>query len=176
MRQRYLPDWLRNLLAASAAHRYYPLVLGLIAFAVTATFSFPFMLVLIPAVMLAPQRWAVIGLLCGIGSGCGAALLVEIFHNMGWALIAARYPELVQHEAWQWASNWLQRYGLIALLVIAASPMPQTPALLFLALIDPSLLGVGIAVGLGKTAKYVFLAWASARYPARYVRYLDGGS
>lgn len=171
MGHRYLPGWLRRILVTSASHRYYPLVVAAVSFLVTATFSFPFILALIPAVLLAPQRWRSLGLLCGIGSGCGAALLVEVFHQLGWEFIAARYPQLVQLEAWQWASAWLQRYGLIALLIIAASPMPQTPALLAYSLVNPPLLGVLAAVGIGKTAKYVFLAWLTARYPGRFVDY-----
>ena len=50
---------LRRLLIASAGHRYYPLVVGLIAFASTATFTFPFVAVLIPAVLIAPRRWLI---------------------------------------------------------------------------------------------------------------------
>lgn len=171
MRKRLLPDWLRQLLVASAASRAYPLVVAFVAFAVTVTFSFPFVLALIPAVLLAPQRWRSLGVLCGIGSGCGAALLVEIFHYLGWTFIAARYPELVQLETWQWASEWLQHYGLIALLLIAASPMPQTPALLFCALANLPVLGILAAVAIGKTAKYLFLAWLTARYPGRFMDY-----
>jgi len=171
MRHRYLPGWLRRILVVSATHRYYPLVVAAVAFVVTATFSFPFALALIPAVLLAPQRWRSLGVLCGIGSGCGAALLVAVFHQLGWEFIAARYPQLVRLEAWQWASAWLQHYGLIALLIIAASPMPQTPALLLYSLVNPPLLGVLAAVGAGKTAKYVFLAWLTARYPGRFVDY-----
>ncbi|HJV93099.1 MAG TPA: hypothetical protein VJ572_06440, partial [Azonexus sp.] len=68
-------------------------------------------------------------------------------------------------------SAWLQHYGLFALLIIAASPMPQTPALLVYSLVNPPLLGVLAAVGIGKTAKYVFLAWLTARYPGRFVDY-----
>ena len=171
MRKRLLPDWLRKILADSAAHRYYPLVVALFAFAVTVTFSFPFAVVLVPAVLLAPQRWLVLGLFCGLASGCGAAVLVEIFHHLGWAFIAERYPDLVRLESWQWASDWLQHYGLVALLIIAASPMPQTPALLLYSLINPPMLGVLVAIGIGKTIKYGFLAWLTARYPGRFVRY-----
>lgn len=167
----FLPDWLSRLLQASAAHRYYPLVVGLIAFVSVATFSFPFAAVLIPAVLLAPARWRWIGLLSGIASGLGAGVLVEVFQYLGLDLIAARYPDLVRHEAWQAVRDWLQHYGLFAMLVIAASPMPQTPAVLFLALAGTPVLGVMLAVGAGKTAKYLFLAWATARYPARYARF-----
>ncbi len=167
----FLPDWLSRLLQASAMHRYYPLVVGLIAFVSVATFSFPFAAVLIPAVLLAPTRWRWIGLLSGIASGFGAGVLVEVFQYLGLELITARYPDLVRHEAWQAIRDWLQHYGLFAMLVIAASPMPQTPAVLFLALADASVFGVMLAVGVGKTVKYLFLAWATAHYPARYARF-----
>ena len=171
MKKSRLPQWLKRALVFSAAHRYYPLLVTLICFASTVTFSFPFAAVLIPAILLAPKRWLSIGLLCGVASGCGAAVLVEIFRYVGSEFVLARYPELLQLEGWQWASEWLQRYGLVVMLIIAASPMPQTPALFFCALASLPTLGILIAVGIGKTIKYLFLAWATARYPARFIRY-----
>lgn len=171
MKTHRLPDWLRHLLMRSVAHRYYSLVVTAIAFGSTITFSFPFVAVLIPAVLLSPGRWRTLGLLCGIASGCGAAVLVEIFQYLGSEFVFAHYPELLQSTAWQTASDWLQNWGLLAMLVIAGSPIPQTPALLFCALADLSSLGILVAVGVGKTVKYLFLAWATARYPARFVRY-----
>lgn len=169
--KRHIPDWLKRTLIFSAGHRYYPLVVTLICFVSTVTFSFPFAAVLIPAVLISPKRWLILGLLCGVASGCGAAVLVEIFHYVGWEFVIARYPELIQLEGWQWASDWLQHYGLVVMLIIAASPMPQTPALLFCALANLPTLGILIAVGIGKTAKYLFLSWATARYPGRFMRY-----
>lgn len=171
MKQPRLPRWLKRTLITSATHRYYPLVVALIAFVATATFSVPFAAVLVPAVLLAPARWLSIGLLSGIASGFGAAVLVEVFHHLGWEFIAARYPDLVQLDVLQWARDWLQSYGLIALLIIAASPMPQTPALLVYSLVNPSMLGVAAAIGIGKSIKYLFLSWVTARYPGRFVRY-----
>jgi membrane protein YqaA with SNARE-associated domain len=172
MKKYTIPLQLRWLLTHSAAHRFYPLVVAAIAFIATVTFSFPFVVALIPAVLLGPKKWIVIGLLCGMASGCGAALLVEIFHHFGREVVLSRYPELVDLASWRWASHWLQSYGLIALLFIAASPMPQTPALFFCALAELSVPGVLVVVGLGKTAKYLFLAGATARYPypARYLK------
>lgn len=171
MKTHVLPDWLRQLLMRSVAHRYYSLVVTAIAFGATITFSFPFVAVLVPAVLLSPRRWRTLGLLSGIASGCGAAVLVEIFQYLGYEFVFAHYPSLVQTEAWQLTSEWLQRWGLLAILIIAGSPMPQTPALLFCALANVSTPGILVAVGLGKTVKYLFLAWATARYPARFIRY-----
>ncbi len=171
MKTHLVPDWLRRLLMRSVAHRYYSLVVTAIAFSSTMTFTFPFVAVLIPAVLLSPRRWRSLGLLCGLASGCGAAVLVEIFQYLGSEFIVSHYPELMHSQAWLTASEWLQRWGLVAMLIIAGSPIPQTPALLFCALADVSTLGILIAVGIGKTVKYLFLAWATARYPARFIRY-----
>jgi membrane protein YqaA with SNARE-associated domain len=171
MKTQVLPDWLRRLLMHSVAHRYYSLVVTAIAFGSTITFSFPFVAVLIPAVLLSPRRWRTLGLSCGLASGLGAAVLVEIFQYLGSEFIVARYPDLMQTQAWKTASDWLQDWGLLAMLIIAGSPMPQTPALLFCALAGVSTPGILVAVGIGKTVKYLFLAWATAHYPARFIRY-----
>lgn len=167
----HLRATLRRLLQASAGHRYYPLVVALIALVSTTTFSFPFALVLIPAVFIAPRRWLVLSLLSGVASGIGGALLVELFSHLGREAVSARFPELVASASWQLASGWLNDYGLIALMLVAGSPLPQTPVIFFYSLADPSVAGVLIAIGIGKTVKYAFLAWLTAHYPARLADY-----
>ena len=164
-------DALRRLLIASAGHRYYPLVVGLIALVSTATFSFPFVVVLIPAVLIAPRRWLILGLASGLASGVGGALLVEVFNYLGREVAMARVPQLIASANWQQISGWLEAYGLFALLVVAGSPMPQTPVIFFYSLANPSVPGVLLAVGVGKTVKYVFLAWLCSHYPARFAQY-----
>jgi membrane protein YqaA with SNARE-associated domain len=171
MKTPHIPDWVRKILDHSVGHRYYPLVVALIAFVSTATFAFPFVIVLIPAVLLAPRRWMVLGLLAGISSGLGGAVLSEVFQFMGRELVIAHFPHLAASEHWQLASDWLQRYGLVALAIIAMSPVPQTPAILVYSLANPSAFGVLLAIGIGKTLKYVFLAWLTAHYPARFINY-----
>lgn len=166
-----IPHWVRKLLDRSVGHRYYPVVVALIAFASTASFSFPFVIVLIPAVLLAPRRWLLLGVLTGIASGIGGAVLVELFQYMGRELVLERYPQLVDNAHWQSASAWLHAYGLFALAIIAGSPIPQTPAIFVYSLAEPSTIGVLVAIGIGKTVKYVFLAWITARYPSRFIGY-----
>ena len=166
-----IPCWVRLAIERSVGHRYYSLVVGMVAFVSTATFAFPFVLVLIPAVLLAPRRWLALGLLAGIASGLGGAVLVEVFQYLGQELVIERFPQLVETGRWQQASAWVHEHGLFALAVIAGSPMPQTPAVFVYALANPSTPGAMLAIGIGKTVKYVFLAWLTARYPARFVRY-----
>ena len=167
----HIPDCLRRVLRASASHRYYPLVVALIAFISTATFAFPFVIVLIPAVLIAPRRWLSLGVLCGLASGVGGGVLVEIFHFMGYELVLSRFPQVAASEKWRFATDWLEQYGLLALAVIAGSPMPQTPAIFLYALAQPSTLGAMMAIGLGKTVKYVALAWLTQHYPKRFIEY-----
>jgi len=171
MKRLHIPRWLSRILDLSARHRYYPLVVAFIAFVSTTTFTFPFAIVLIPAVLIAPRRWLVLGLLCGLASGMGAAVLVELFHHFGWNLVVSHYPELIETDTWRFAIDWMENYGLFALIIIAGSPIPQTPALFFYSLANPSAFGVLLAVGIGKIVKYVFLAWATYRYPSRFVAY-----
>jgi membrane protein YqaA with SNARE-associated domain len=159
MNKPHIPAWLRRVLVASAGHPYYPFVVALIAFGSTVTFSFPFIVALIPAVLIAPKRWLALGLLCGLASGLGEAVVL------------ARYPELADVEHWQTARDWLNTYGLWAIALIAGSPMPQTPALFVYSLAGPSFPGVMLAVGAGKTVKYVCMAWLTAKYPARFIDY-----
>lgn len=166
-----MPGWVRHALDHSVGHRYYPLVVAMIAFTSTATFTFPFVIVLIPAVLLAPRRWLMLGLLTGLASGLGGGVLVEAFQYLGQELVIERFPQLVESGKWQQASSWIHEYGLFALAIIAGSPIPQTPAVFVYSLADPSTPGAMLAIGAGKTVKYVFLAWLTARYPARVIGY-----
>lgn len=162
---------LRKLLEASVGHRAYVLVVALIAFVSTATAAFPFVIVLIPAVLLAPGRWLKLGLLCGVASGLGGAVMTEVFHFLGRELVLDYFPRLLAGDGWQQVSSWLDNYGLLALMVIAGSPMPQTPAIFLYSLANPSVVGAMIAIGLGKTAKYLVIAWLTERFPARFLHY-----
>lgn len=171
MRLPHIPDPLRRMLVLSAGHRYYTVVVATLAFVSTVTFTFPFAIVLISSVLIAPRRWLTLGLACGLASGLGAAVLVELSSYIGQELFLSHFAHLVRSDRWQLGSEWIRKYGLFALAVIAGSPVPQTPALLFYSLVNPSVPGVLVAVGIGKTVKYVFLAWATYRFPARFLRY-----
>jgi membrane protein YqaA with SNARE-associated domain len=64
------------------------------------------------------------------------------------------------------------RYGAWALLAIAASPLPQTPAVAFAAISRLPPLEVLLALLVGKLFKYGIYAWLIARFPGYFARYL----
>jgi hypothetical protein len=61
-----------------------------------------------------------------LGAALGAALLYLVFHHLGWARLFDAYPDVVRSSAWSNATRWLSAYGVVALLVIAATPLPLT--------------------------------------------------
>jgi len=159
LRRPPLPGWLQTLLQKRADHPTFVLLVALVGLVCTVTFSFPFSLVLMTATLLAPRRWLALSLCSGVAAGIGAVILVEVFHHLGWAQIALRWPELAQSPEMGQMQQWVSDWGILALGAVAASPLPQTPALVLCALAEQPPLAVFLAVTLAKMTKYGCIAW-----------------
>jgi membrane protein YqaA with SNARE-associated domain len=165
MLQRLAEDRLLRAVLRAADRPGYPLIVGAAAFGATLSMAVPFATVLVAAVLAAPRRWRAIALWSSLGTGLAGLVLYLAFHHLGWALFAERHPEIAASRAWLQASAWLSQWGLLALLAIAALPLPQTPAVAFAALARLSVPGVLAALVLGKLVKYAVYAWATSRFP-----------
>lgn len=142
-----------------------------VAAAATLSMTVPFASMLITAVLIAPRRWIWIALASSVGAALGAALLYVVFHHLGWARLFELYPDVVRSAAWSDATRWLTRYGTVSLLLIAALPLPLTPALMFAAIHPLPVVHVLLALWAGKLAKYLVYAWLAWVFPARVLRY-----
>lgn len=127
--------------------------------------AYPVTVVAVPAALLAPQRWRQVAWACALGSATGATALVATLHHLGWSTVYAHFPELARNASWSNAVQWVQDHGWLALCAIAASPLPQTPALLAYSIVHPQLPTVFFAIGLGKLLKYGFVCWLASRFP-----------
>lgn len=156
-----------------AKHRCMPALAGLFAFGLTVSMTVPVTSALIPAVLLAPQRWRSIALQSALGSACGATLLLLLFHHLGWTQLHAQFPVMLDSAGWQRAVSWTGDYGVLALFAIAALPLPQTPALLFCAIAQLPAAQVFAAVLCGKLIKYAVIASLAAAFPAKFRAFLD---
>jgi len=161
-----------RMLARRADSGAFPLVVMAAAAAAAATLSMsvPFASLLVASVLLAPSRWRLIAAGASVGAAVGAAILYLVFHHLGWNQFIERYPDMVRSVAWRDATDWLGRYGVISLLVIAALPLPLTPALVFAAISRLPVLEVITALWIGKLAKYLVYAWVAAKFPHWLVR------
>lgn len=152
---------------AAAGHGFLIVCMGL-SLAGTISAAYPITAVVVSAALLMPARWRRIAAVSALGSALGATVLVLVFHHLGWAQLYAHFPELGNHPTWARIIDWVSGYGPPALFLIAVSPLPQTPALIFFGIARHDYLGVFIAMLAGKAIKYGLFAWAAARFPERF--------
>lgn len=152
-----------DILAKRADRRSYPIVVGGLAFLATLSMCVPVVPLLTAAVLLNARRWKAIAFCAAGGSGAGALILYVVFHHLGWAQLLSYLPELTRSARWVAVAGFTEDYGLLALTAIAASPLPQTPALVFVALAELSPIAVFGSIFSGKLAKYGLTAWLAAR-------------
>ena len=164
-----LEGTLARLLRRAAEGRGFLLTCAALAFAGTASASFPVTAMLVPAALLVPRRWKAIAGASAVGSALGATLLVALFHHLGWEQLYERFPEMLTHASWARVMQWVAQWGLPALFAIAVSPLPQTPALIFFGAASQNLPGVFVAMLVGKLVKYGVVTWFAGRFPERFV-------
>jgi membrane protein YqaA with SNARE-associated domain len=155
---------MRVKLQRAVSARAYPFVVGLVGLILTVSMV-PFASILIGAILLDRGRWREIVFLSSLGSATGGVVLYLTFHHLGWNQITAAYPDLMQSKAWADATRWVSAYGTWALFGIAATPLPQTPALVFTAVLRLPVLEVFAALLFGKLLKYSAYGFLAARFP-----------
>jgi membrane protein YqaA with SNARE-associated domain len=153
---------------ASSGHTY-SFAIGALALLLTVS-AVPFASILIVAVWLRRERWPEIVLLSSLGSAAGGVVVYLLFHHVGWNQIAIAYPDLTQSKAWADATRWVSAYGTWALLAIAATPLPQTPALIFTAVSRLPIAEVFLALFLGKLLKYGVYGFLAVKFPSWFRR------
>ena len=162
-----LESGLMRTLLRRADSRVFPVIVGAVAVAATLSMSVPFATLLVTAVLMARRRWGEIAVWASLGAAVGATLLYLVFHHLGWARLFDAYPDVVRSSAWGDATRWLSAYGVMALLFIAATPLPLTPALMFAGISRLPITEVAVALWVGKLAKYLVYAWLASRFPER---------
>lgn len=164
---------LRHLRSTARGHGFLAVCLGL-ALVGTLTAVYPVTAVVVPAALLLPQRWRQVAVFTALGSALGATALVAAFHHLAWTQVYAHFADFSAGAAWDSAAEWVTRYGAFALFLVAASPLPQTPALLVFSMARHDFLIIFIAMLLGKLLKYGLLAWVAACAPDRLRHKLHG--
>jgi membrane protein YqaA with SNARE-associated domain len=163
----------QRLIRQAASGHWFLVVCGTLAL-VCSLCAFPVIPIIVSACLISPRRWRSITLSIAFGCALGAAILVTLFHFFGWALIYKYFPEFLNHPAWQNILNWVAHYGGIGLLAIAASPLPEMPALIILGVSKPDTVVVFFAVLTGKVFKYGLISWLASHFPDRFTNGLNG--
>jgi len=165
---------LQRLIRRSAEGHGFLLVCLALSLGGAISAAYPGTAVVVPASLLMPRRWRQITLMAALGSALGATLLMVAFYHLGWTQLYDRFPELATHKTWHRVMMWVADYGTPALFLIAASPLPQTPALIFFGIARHDPVSVFVAMLAGKLVKYGLFAWLATRFPERYRNGIGG--
>ncbi|HQQ62566.1 MAG TPA: hypothetical protein PLF22_03235 [Pseudomonadales bacterium] len=161
-----------RLLQAVRDSRWFLPVLFLLAIASTLSMLVPFTSILVIAVLAQPTRWRSAFCWGSAGSALGGSIITLAFHQLGWIQVYQKFPELASSPAWHSVLIWTAEYGLRALAVIAALPLPQTPALIFCSISQQPLWGVFLALFFGKFVKYGVVAATVSVFPDRFMSFI----
>lgn len=143
---------------------YAPLV-GLLAGADQFIIIVPIEWLMIPSVLLNPRRWLRNALWITTGCTVGAVALAAIADFYGMSIIQHWAPRVVESANWIRSLKYMNDHGAWALLLIAASPLPQQPAVALAGLSHMSLAKVFIAVWIGRAIKYCVVAYIASHAP-----------
>jgi membrane protein YqaA with SNARE-associated domain len=122
----------------------------------------------VSSVLLCPRRWVGAFLWVSIGSTFGTLCLCLLVQwDADWVMHSF-LPFAFDTSLWGSTDAFLKSYGLIALALIAFTPLPQMPAAVMAALAHVPLWEITLSVFAGRVIKYALYAWAASHAP-RYV-------
>jgi membrane protein YqaA with SNARE-associated domain len=115
--------WLRHVSAVSN-HRYSVWVLAAIAFADSSFLPIPPDLLLVPMILLRPERLWWLLAVCTVGSTLGAAVGYLIGYFL-WQTLGAPLVEFYgQMDGYLVFKGWVQDWGALVIIVKALTPIP----------------------------------------------------
>ncbi len=168
------PEQARTLRAVSFVHRsagkpwFWPVV-GLFPSLDYLLPVLPNQLLMIALSMLQPKKWPLVAMVFIAASALGAfgtALLIQALGEQ-WMRVMPFSPA---GEAWKWAMEQVQRWGLFAVGLLALLPVPPRTAVLACAVAGLPAEGIAAAVAIGRTFPAIAISWLSARAPGFLVK------
>lgn len=144
---------------------WYPYLIGILVALDSFILIVPTDAMTVSAVMLEPKKWIRYAMLVAISSSIGAICLAFIVDIYGQSFIEAVFPGLEQTRMWILTDQFMETYGLIVVFAIAVTPLTQPPSVILAALSHMPLGYIFLAILLGRSIKYLLIAWISSHAP-----------
>ena len=154
------------ILQSFADRLWYPPLIGLLAALDNLIIVIPNDGILVSSAMLTPKRWFFLATCVAIGSTIGALVLAALIENQGLPWILQLFPGVNQTMTWQITENFFQKYGLIVVFVVAASPLIQQPAVILAALAETPLVTLALVIFVGRFIKFLIMAYVASHAPS----------
>jgi len=121
--------------------------------------------ILVASCMLIPKRWALFGFAVAIGSTVGAVTLSYMADSHGLPWVQEFFPAIETSSAWKWTADFFDKYGLIVVFAISASPLMQQPVIILSALSDNTLPELAAVLFAGRFIKFMLMAYIGSHSP-----------
>lgn len=144
---------------------WYPPVVGLLAMLDTFFVVIPTDGLLVSSCMITPRRWFILAVNATIGSTLGGTLLAVLVSYHGLPFILEIYPGIDQSSTWLWCVGFIEKFGLLLVFAVAATPLPQQPAVILASIAQSSIFHIFLVVLFGRFVKYVVMAYISSHAP-----------
>lgn len=148
-----------------ADRAWYPPFIGLLSALDNLIIIIPNDGILIASSMLVPKRWAIYALSISIGSTFGAIILSLVVENQGLPWILEFFPQIDQTQMWLWTEEFFDKYGLIVVFAVGASPLMQQPVIILSALANTPLPELAAVIFAGRFIKFNILAYLGSHSP-----------
>lgn len=144
---------------------WYPPLIGLLAALDNLVIIIPNDGILIASSMLIPKRWSIFAISVSIGSTIGAVALALVVEYQGLPWILEFYPSIDKSEMWLWTEKFFDKFGLLLVFAIGASPLMQQPVIILAALANTSLSALAAALFAGRFIKFMIMAFLGSHSP-----------
>lgn len=121
--------------------------------------------ILISSTMLTARRWILLGFSVAIGSTIGAIVLVMLVKEHGLPLVLQFYPGLDETGPWLVTQDFFDKYGLLVVFAVMASPLIQQPALILASLSNAPLGQLALVIVAGRLLKFMVYAYIASHAP-----------
>ncbi len=161
--------WIKRLQSFADRPWYFP-VLGILAGLDLFILVVPTDALLVSSVILQPRRWVSAFVWIGLGAAVGALVLAGVVQWEGPHAMQIWFPESFNSSSWQMVQGFIDRWGLVALFLLAASPLVQFPAVAVAALSGMALTKIFLVCLLGRSLKAAVISYLASHAPALLMR------
>lgn len=144
---------------------WYPQIIGFLALLDAFILVIPVDGILISSVLLKPKRWIYLSTCVTIGSTIGALMFFYFVEKHGLPFILDIYPNINQGQIWNWSEVFFQKYGLLLVFFVAATPLFQHPTIILASLAHAPFPHMLAVVFSGRVIKYFIMAYLSSHSP-----------
>lgn len=128
---------------------------------------FPVDAMIVSAVLIHPRKWISLSVCFALGSAVGALSIAYFTTVFGPHFIESYFPNVIQSSYWAWTQSFFTSHGLWLILLAAAAPVPQQPAMIVAALAAVPLWKIAALLSLGRFFKFFLIGYLAASAPAK---------